>query len=501
MSATVSHSSFARSSCGNRKLFALCANYILLAVGCADQRSEAPVPLTVCVAASLTDVVQQLADEFEREHRQTVLLNSGASGALRKQIELGSQCDVFIPADAAYLEGAGKYLFRNDSPTPLAANTLVVAARAGHDALDWPGVLTTPRIDRAAIADPDASPAGVYAQQALENLGLWQAVQPKLIPAQNVRAAARYLALGTVDAALVYGSDAAVISDIEARFVFPTESHDAIEYVGAVTARCEEPVASQSLLASFASTSARSTWKRFGFADVGEDHPVARLTAKVGETDPDIGAAIGLSIRISLIATALSLVPGVLLAVWLARTKSRLRWIVDVCTSLPLVVPPVVVGFALLIAMRAMDVDLMYTPWAAAIASAVVAFPLLVRTVRVAVEAIDPRLAVVAATLGASRFRILRTITLPLAWRGIVGGATLAWARALGEFGATIVVAGNVAGKTRTLPLAIWTAIQSPTGKPIGALIVAAVLLSIGAVMVSEICVRSSPPSATHARS
>ena len=199
-------------------------------------------------------------------------------------------------------------------------------------------------------------------------------------------------------------------------------------------------------------------------------------------------SAIGLSIQVSVVATLLGLVPGVLVAVWLARTRSRLRPVVEVATTLPLVVPPVATGFALLQLMLWLNLPLPFTRWAACVAGAVVSMPLLIRTVRATVEQIDPRLAIVAATLGASRLRILFTITLPLAWRGIVGGAMLAWARAVGEFGATVIVAGDVPGETRTIPLAIWSSYQ--TGGPVGRLIVASVVLSILAIALSEFLIR-----------
>lgn len=165
---------------------------------------------------------------------------------------------------------------------------------------------------------------------------------------------------------------------------------------------------------------------------------------------------------------------------------------------LPLVVPPVATGFALLQLMLWMHVPLAFTRWAACIAGAVVGAPLLIRTVRAAVEQIDPRLGQVAATLGASRLRVLVTITLPLAWRGIVGGATLAWARALGEFGATVIVAGDMPGETRTIPLAIWSAHQ--TGKPVLGLIAASVVLAACAIGLAELLIRGGRAgSARHA--
>ena len=200
--------------------------------------------------------------------------------------------------------------------------------------------------------------------------------------------------------------------------------------------------------------------------------------------------AILMSLRVSTVATAACVVPGVGLGVWLGRTRSALRPAVEVAVTLPLVVPPVVTGLCLLKLLLALHVPLAFTWWGAALASAAVAMPLLIRTVQAAAETMDPRLLVVAATLGASRTRRFVTITLPICWRGMVGGLLLFWARAVSEFGATIVVASNTPGRTQTIPLAIYSKIESPSPQAIWPLVGAAVVLSILAVLLSELLIR-----------
>jgi len=200
--------------------------------------------------------------------------------------------------------------------------------------------------------------------------------------------------------------------------------------------------------------------------------------------------AVALSLRVSVVAAALCVALGVPLAVWLARGESRWRFVVETVLTAPLVVPPVVTGFALLLVLRACGSGLLFTWWAAALASAVVALPLLVRTTRAAVEQTDRRLTLVAASLGASRWRCFWTITVPLAGPGIVGGAALAWARAFGEFGATMVVAGNIPERTRTIPLAIWTSLQSRPLSSAAGLVIASLVVSVAAVALSEWLVR-----------
>ncbi|WP_141331054.1 molybdate ABC transporter permease subunit, partial [Myxococcus sp. AB025B] len=165
-------------------------------------------------------------------------------------------------------------------------------------------------------------------------------------------------------------------------------------------------------------------------------------------------------------ATLVILPPGVAVAYALSRWRGPGRGVVDTVLALPLVLPPTAVGLVLLEllgregplgrVLDAMGVEVVFTPGAVVLASAVMAFPLLVRSARSGFEEVDPRLVAVARTLGDSRARAFSRVTLPLAWRGVVVGALLAFSRALGEFGATVLVAGNIPGRTQTLSLAIF---------------------------------------------
>ena len=178
-----------------------------------------------------------------------------------------------------------------------------------------------------------------------------------------------------------------------------------------------------------------------------------------------------LSLRVSLVATAVILAPAVGLGLLLARGRFRGRALLQALVSLPMVLPPVAIGLVLLILLSRdawlgarletlFGGTLLITWWAAALASAVMSFPLLVLGARHGFESVPRRLEQVAATLGAGRARVFRRITLPLAARGILYGTVFAFARGLGEFGATTLVAGHVPGKTETLALAIYARIE-----------------------------------------
>ena len=217
---------------------------------------------------------------------------------------------------------------------------------------------------------------------------------------------------------------------------------------------------------------------------------------------PEEWSALLLSLRVSLWSVAIMLIPGVACAWVLARRQFFGKTLLDAVVHLPLVLPPVVVGFVLLLLLGRrgwigrwlhewFDVDIAFTWKAAAIAAAVMGFPLLVRAVRLAIEMIDPRIEKAARTLGAGPLRVFFTITLPLALSGVFAGAVMAFARSLGEFGATITFAGNIEGESRTLPVAIFTYTQVPGGDAAAVrLVIISVVLSLGAMIASELLAR-----------
>ncbi|MHB0935368.1 MAG: molybdate ABC transporter permease subunit [Armatimonadota bacterium] len=217
---------------------------------------------------------------------------------------------------------------------------------------------------------------------------------------------------------------------------------------------------------------------------------------------PEEWAALRLSATVALWCALAVVVPGTLCAWLLARRQFAGKSLLDIVLHLPLVLPPVAVGYLLLVLFgtngpiggwlkQAFNLEIVFTWKAAVLASAVVAFPLMLRSARTSIELVDRRLEEAARTLGASPLRTLLTITLPLALPGIFAGMVLAFARSLGEFGATIIVAGNMLDETRTLPLALYSLLQRPGGDA-GALrlVVIAILLSYGALALSELVAR-----------
>ena len=208
---------------------------------------------------------------------------------------------------------------------------------------------------------------------------------------------------------------------------------------------------------------------------------------------PEEYSVLFLSLRVALVGTLLGLPIGLAVAWALAKTSMRGKVLLDTLVSFPLVLPPVVTGYALLLLgrsgplaglQRSLDVELLFTWFAAAMAAGLVALPLMVRSMEVAMAGVDTRIEMAARTLGASRWKVFTGVTVPLAFRGIAAGTLLAFARGLGEFGATIIVAGNIPGSTQTLPLAIYTNLQTGNDDAAVRFIVFSLVLALAALLV-----------------
>jgi molybdate transport system permease protein len=213
--------------------------------------------------------------------------------------------------------------------------------------------------------------------------------------------------------------------------------------------------------------------------------------------------ALLLSLRIALKSVLLSLPVAVLVAWLITRGRGFFRFSLDAFVHLPLVLPPVVVGYVLLILFglrgpigswlyQHLGVRLVFSAAGAALATAVMTFPLLVRAIRISLEGVDRGLEDAARTLGAGPWDRFFNVTLPLMLPGVVAGAVTAFAAALGEFGAVITFVSNIPGETRTLPLALYTALQSPNGDAMAArLAMISFALGLGGLVVSEFVARS----------
>lgn len=209
---------------------------------------------------------------------------------------------------------------------------------------------------------------------------------------------------------------------------------------------------------------------------------------------------VGFTLKIAAISTALIFPLALVVAGSLPRLPAKIRPLVETLCLLPLVLPPTAVGFLLLELLSrqsaigsfldAMGVEILFTPAAVVLATAVMSFPLMFRAFRVAFETVERRYVNVARTLGASPLQAFFRVVVPLSWRGMLSGVVLAYCRAIGEFGATIVIAGNIPGRTQTLALGIYQHIQSGREEEATQLLVFAVALGVAAITASEFLMR-----------
>ncbi len=432
--------------------------------------------ILVFAAASLTDALQDAGARYERETGTRVVFNFAGSATLARQIENGAPADLFLSAD----ESTMRRIHAAERVRVL-SNTLVVVVPAASRIRDWTTAHTI------AIAEPSSVPAGIYARSWLQHAGLWERLAPRMIPTENVRAALAATASGNADAAIVYRTD--VSPRVRIAYEVPPSATPEIAYPFAVLANAPEPREAHKFLAYLQSDEALAIFAKHGFRTAGGPQaggrPHERPAGSRGTGSLEGCAPLLLTLGTALLSTLLLFAPGLAVAWLLARFRWWGKSIVETIVALPLVMPPVATGLILLEVCSQFR-GIVFTWRAVVLAMLVMSFPLFVRAARVAFEEVNPRLEQIARTLGATEARVFFTITLPLAMRGIVSGMLLAFARAVGEFGATILVAGNIPGRTRTLSLAIYNDVQLGHDGDAFQLLAISVVIAFAAVWTAE---------------
>jgi len=449
--------------------------------------------LLILAAASLIDVLPRVAGLWEAGGGVPVRFSFDATSRVAPQILQGAPADLFFSADEAWMdwvaEGGG---IREATRVTLLGNELVLVIPRGgrfrpEDARD----LTSPALRRMALAGENV-PAGRYGKAALESSGVWEEVVGRVVRAGNVRGALEWVALGEVDAAVVYRTDALAEPRVDISFSFPKGSHFPIVYPAAVTSNARKSGAARDFLAFCQSAVAMELFRAEGFLT-----PTPTSSGQRGGEPgslPNPWSAVRLSLLVALGATLVGFLPAVWLGWILARKNFFGKSLLATVALVPLVLPPVVTGFLLLSLLGSqgplggwfagLGIPIPFTLLGATLAAFTVGFPLYVVSVRNAFQVVDPSYEEVSWTLGRRPWPTFLRVTFPLAIPGIAAGAVLAFARALGEFGATVVLAGNVEGSTRTIALAVYTLLESPQGREaIWILVGASVLLSLLALL------------------
>jgi molybdate transport system permease protein len=452
-----------------------------VSVRAADEATGQETELLVLAAASTTDALEQISASFMRLHPHvTVRTSFGASSTLAKQIVAGAEADVFLSASREWAELLETKQLVARQRDLLGNRLVVVMPIASPLMIAKPADLLDPAVRHLALADPQGVPAGVYAKKALETLKLWQALEPRVAAAADVRQALQFVATGAAEAGIVYASDAQADPQVRVACEFDPAISASIRYPLVLLKRAKDNAAARDFYEFLSSPAATTAFESHGFLVL----PTAERPQSTTATDSqvknrEVGGswwsltndewqALRLSLLVGICAVAASLPLAIATGYYLARSQSRGKWLVELLVNLPLVLPPVVTGFLLLMLFAPngalggaleswFGVRIVFTWLGAAIAAAVVSFPLMVRAIRLAFQAVDPRLEMAARSLGAGRWDAFWSVSLPLARSGVLAGCMLAFARSLGEFGATIMIAGNIVGQTQTIPLAIFS--------------------------------------------
>ncbi len=433
-------------------------------------------PIRVHGAASLATVLPEL---FEDPHRE-VEFSFDATSRLAATIADGAPADVFVAADREWMVWLADQGYLDlASARVIASNRLVVATRTGSGVKVGTLSDLTHLPPRSVALAGEQVPAGRYAQAALENAGIWAELADQVLRGASVRSAAEWVATGEVAVGLLYRTDVVADPRLEELYLVDVTLHPTIEYLAAPLTSTTHAAAAADAIARMSGPTSSSLWLARGFevGTMGSDLPqsLPTLAAPSNGSFPSIRAAVARSLGVGLLATLLGLAPALGLGWLLARKDFPGKSLISTLTLVPLVVPPVVTGFLLLWAfgarspvgqfLMAAGIQVPFTTLGAVVAAAVVGFPLYVLTIRAAFESVDRRYEDLAATLGDPPLKSFMRISLPLALPGIAAAAVLAFARGLGEFGATIVLAGNLEGSTRTIPLAVYTLLESPGGR------------------------------------
>jgi len=462
--------------------------------------------LLVLAAASLSDVLPRVARLWTDAGGIPVRFSFDASSRLAPQTLQGIPADLFFSADQRWMDWvAERGALREDTRVDLLGNEIVVVIpRDGEMNLLGPDDLVGPSIRHIAMAGENV-PAGRYGLAALEATGVWGRVADRVVRGGNVRGALEWVALGEVDAGVVYRTDARAEDRVRVAFAFSPETHPLITYPVAVLVQAPLPGPAMAFLEFCQSEDATRVFQEAGFRSLhqgstglAEGLGLSEATQLPGESGspllPNPWSAIRLSFLVALAATLAGFVPAVWLGWILARKDFFGKSVVATVVLVPLVLPPVVTGFILLSILgtqspvgawlTALGLPIPFTLLGATLAALTVGMPLYVVSVRNAFQSVDPSYEEVAWTLGRRPWPTFVRITFPLALPGIAAGAVLAFARALGEFGATVVLAGNVEGSTRTIALAVYTLLESPRGREaIWVLVGASVILSLVALL------------------
>ncbi len=466
---------------------------------------------------------------WQKETGKKASISYAASPALAKQIEQGAPAQISSPADLDWMDYVAQQEpdQAGDRSNLLGNRIVLIAPKDKAQAIEIKPGFDLAKVlgdGRLAMANVDAVPAGKYGKAALEKLGVWASVAGKVAQAENVRAALLLVSRGEAPAGIVYQTDAAADPNVEIIGTFPEDTHPPIIYPIALTANATHPGRGgvpglhqvgqgQAAVRGAGLHRARAPGSpKRGSGHRSRPHGELRVVRMDWMAlSPEEWTAVRLSLRVASVATLVSLPFGIALRLVLARGRFWGISLLNGLVLLPLILPPVVTGYLLLILFGRRG------PIGSFLADhfgIVLLVPLDGRGARRRRDGLPaagarhpalhrgrrPRLEEAAGTLGANRPWVFLTVTLPLIVPGIIAGMILCFAKAMGEFGATITFVSNIPGETQTLPSAIYTFTQVPGGDA-GALPPdrsSSIAIAMVALVASELMARRAEPPARY---
>ncbi len=462
---------------------------------------ETDKTVMVYAAAGTMVAMDQVAAEFEKQTGCKVIINYASSSTLARQLIAGADFDVYISANTQWMDYVQENrLIDKDSRRDILSDRLVLIAST-KSALNYHNMTSDEILllsnGQISIGDSAHVPCGMYAKQALGNMGLWQSIQNRIIPTASARAAQLNVESGQCKFGIVYRAAALRSNKIKILAVFDEKLHSSIRFSAA---RASKSIAGYEFLSFLTQQDVKEIFTTCGFTIASFNDPALSQNFSAGSGHKlNQWRPFFISLKVAAVCTLVVAVPGILTGYVLARKTFPGRSLLNACVHLPMVIPPVVTGYLALLMLgknsfigrwiyETFGISIAFSWTGAVLVSAIMGFPLLVRSVKTAVEMTDNRYSDAANILGAGSVRTFLTITIPLATPGIVAGLILAFARSLGEFGATVTFAGNIPGKTQTLSLAIYNFTQIPGAESAAIRLVAvSVLLSFAAMFASEL--------------
>lgn len=453
--------------------------------------TDSQTTLTISVASSLTDVMSEISEQFESKHPDVKLeFNYGGSNWLVRQIIAGADIDVIITAGQMPINKLIEAsLVDSEKVIPIAGNSMALVGRDGTN-------ITFQSLDNAnriAIGQPGV-PVGDYARQILQHYKLENTLNDRLVLAANARQVLTYVSTGDADVGLVYATDAAA-GNVTILDTAQPESHSPIIYPAAALNRTPNRKTASAFIAFLTTPECQAIFVSNGFTPP----PTNTATTPKNQNQPHTSAwqAMSLSIKAATAAMLFVIPIGTAIGWWLSRSKLFAKDLIDALIALPLVLPPTATGYFLILILGGdswigtrlqnwFGWRITLTLTAAAIAAAVIALPLMVLSAKAAFTQIDRKLEWTSMSLGATPWRTFRHITVPLAKHGLLAGIILSFARAIGEFGATFMLAGMIPGKTMTAPLAILHAFTNHDDQTAKTLVLTLSLFSIAVIVLAN---------------